>query len=259
MSMRTLSIARPAAWSAAMLLVACAVGSAGAQAPNDRAERPPTLTVSGTGESSAAPDRAVVRLGAVGENAEAGAAQDQVNRIMQQVLEAVGQLGVPERSVQTEDLSLTPVYSDFRPRPNQEPEQPRITGYRASSVISIELDDLTQIGDVVDAGIKAGANQLQGVFFQLRDSAAARSSALAAAVEDARMRADAIAGAMNMELDGVREIYTGDTFQRPPMPLQGARFDMAEMASTPVMPGQVELSANVTISWFLRERAAGGR
>jgi uncharacterized protein len=240
------------------LLLICASGAADVawgQAA-DRNERIPTLTVSGSGDVSVDPDRAVVRLGVVAESAEAAAAQDEVNRVMRQVLEAVAQLDVPERAVQTEDLSLTPLYSDFRPRPDQsEPEQPRIIGYRASSVVSVELDDLTKIGGVVDAGIKAGANQLQGISFQLRDSAGARSRALAAAVRDARARAEAIAEAMDVRIDGVSSIVEGDAYQRPPMPLAGARFDMAEMASTQVRPGQVDLSSSVIVTYFVRDGA----
>lgn len=232
-----------------------AAAPAGAQQA-DRNGRAPTLTVAGSGEASADPDQAVVRLGVVAENAEAAAAQDEVNRIMQRILDAVSGLGVAERAVQTEDLSLSPVYSDSRPRPNQaEPEPPRITGYRASSVVSVELDDLTAIGGVVDAGIEAGANQLQGVSFQLRDSTQATATALEAAVRDARARAEAIAGAMGVEIDGVLEIVAGDAYQRPPIPLSNARFDMAEFASTPVRPGQVDLSATVTVTWSVSEAA----
>jgi uncharacterized protein YggE len=246
----------------ALLLAAAVAGAscASAQPPGGAedprgAERLPTLTVSGSAEVSADPDQAVVRLGVVAEGAEASAAQGEVNRVLRQVLDAVASLDVPERAVQTEELSLSPVYSDFRPRPNGEPEEPRITGYRASSVVSVELDDLSRIGDVVDAGIEAGANQLQGISFGLRDGAAAQARALREAVQDARARADTIAEAMNVRIDAVREVLAGDSFQNPPVPLGGARFNRVEMAATPVQPGQVAVSASVTVTYYIRERA----
>lgn len=250
-SSRTPTAASVAALAVLTVLMAAA-GRVAAQAPERGADGMPTLTVSGSGEAAADPDQAVVRLGVVAEAAEAAAAQNDVNEIMARILDAVAATGVPESSVQTEDLSLSPVYSDYRPRPDQaEPEPPRITGYRASSVVSVEVDELSAIGGVVDAGIEAGANQLQGIEFRLRDDTAATARALGDAVRDARARAEAIAGAMGLDLEGVHEVVAGDTYQRPPIPFGGARFDMAEVAATPVRPGQVDLSATVTVTYYI--------
>jgi uncharacterized protein len=136
---------------------------------------------------TAEPDRAVVRLGAVAEAKDAGDAQKQLNEVMQKVLKAIRDLHVAGSAIRTEALSLSPVYASPEPLANRrEPEAPRISGYRASNVVTVQLDDLSRIGPVVDAGITAGANELQGLSFELRDSAAARNQALAAAALDAR-------------------------------------------------------------------------
>jgi uncharacterized protein len=247
-----------AAWTAIVALTSF-MQSAAAQSRGDgndsRNPPPPTLTVSGRAEISAEPDRAVVRLGVVGEGVEASAAQDQVNRAMEQVLEAVTGLDVPERSVRTEELSLYPIYSNEQPRPAQEQQEPRITGYRASNVVSVELDDLSRIGDVIDAGIEAGANQLQGISFQLRDDIAARSRALREAVQDARAQAEVLADAMDLRIRGVSQVIAGDYNLQPPMPGPQARFALSEMAATSVQPGQVNVSASVTVIFLLREEA----
>ena len=249
--------ARAAARVVVLAALFCTAAAAPAQTPGQGEERAPTLTVSASGEASAAPDRAVVRLGVVAEAAEAAAAQDAANEIMARILEAVAALEVPESAVRTEDLSLSPVYSNSRPRPDDaEPDAPRITGYRASSVVSVELDELSAIGDVVDAGIEAGANQLQGISFELRDEDEATAQALEAAVRSARRRAEAVAGAMGVDIEGVRDVVAGDMYSRPPVPLGGARFDMAEAAvrATPVRPGQVDITANVTVTYFISDR-----
>lgn len=247
-----------AAWTAVIALMSFAYGAAAQpreDANDPRTLPPPTLTVSGSAEVSAEPDRAVVRLGVVGEGAEASAAQDQVNRAMAQVLAAVTALDVPERSVRTEGLSLYPIYSNEQPRPAQGPQEPRITGYRASNVVSVELDDLSRIGDVIDASIQAGANQLQGISFQLRDDIAARSSALTEAVQDARAQAETLAGALGLRIEGVSQVIAGNFNMQPPMPFPGAGFARAEMAATSVQPGQVNVSASVTVIYLLSEEA----
>ncbi|HEY8519834.1 MAG TPA: SIMPL domain-containing protein [Gammaproteobacteria bacterium] len=218
--------------------------------------RGPTITVSGTGEVEADPDHAVVRLGVTGEAEEAAAAQEQVNQVMARVLQAMRRLDVPESDVRTEQLSLYPVYGN--PVPGREAREPQITGYRASNVVAIALDDLGKVGDVIDAGIEAGANQLQGVSFTIRDDAKARAEALRLAVQKARAEADAVAGAMGVTIEGVNQVVVGGYSVQPPQPyVDMRRAALAE--STPVQPGQVTVAASVTVTYNLREGAGPGR
>jgi uncharacterized protein len=208
-----------------------------------------TLTVDGRAEVSVDPDRAVVRLGVNAEGADAAAAQDQVNRTMAAILEAMQGLAIPERSIRTEQLWLNPVYSSGRPRPDGTQDEPRIIGYRAGNVISIQLDELERIGNVIDAGIRAGANQLQGVTFTVRDREAARNAALQDATRNARAQADAIAEAMSMRIVGVHDIIVGGADVRPVAVMQDMR--MESLAATPVRPGQVDVAAGVTVTYRL--------
>src|SRR5207253_878860 len=83
-------------------------------------------------------------------------------------------LGVPAAQVQTAELNLSPVYAQGRPGGESEP---RITGYQASNVVTVRLDKLDRVGPVIDAGLAAGANRLEGVGFGLRDDRQARAEA----------------------------------------------------------------------------------
>jgi uncharacterized protein len=221
----------------------------------DRDHRPrePLLSVSGRGEVNARPDRATVILGAVAQSEQAGEAQRQVNRIMQQAFEQIRQLEIPEEAITTVGLSLEPVYS--RPGRGEHEFEPRIVGFRARNAIRVRVDELGQVGPVIDAGVAAGANQLQGLHFELRDDRDARREALRQAVQDARLKAEAISQAMGLRLEQVMEVAEADVGFRPPEP----RFEMARMASadampTPVQPGQVQITASVVV----RYRIAGG-
>src|SRR5690606_12478695 len=190
------------------------------------------------------------------EAPEAAAAQSQVNTTMQAILAAVKALGGPERAIRTEQLTLNPVYDVGAPQGRR--NEPRIVGYSASNVVSVELDDIAKIGDVVDAGIEAGANQLQGISFHTRDDTAARSEALRLAVRDARLRAQALAAALGVRLAGWRAGGAGVGVVQPAQPHAASRF--AHAAATPIQPGQVEIAARVTATFFLAEggASAGG-
>ena len=208
----------------------------------------PVLTVAGTGEARVAPDEATVRLGVFAQEPTARAAQDAVNRTANAILEAIRRLGVPADQIQTQDLSLSPVYAQGRPE--GENQEPRIVGYQATNTVAVRLDKLEQIGPAIDAGLAAGANRLDGVVFGLRNDAAAQAEALTRAVEAATAKARTLARALRVRLVRIVDVAEGGITMQPPPFLKG-RFeaDVAAMSATPVSTGQVGVSASVTIRW----------
>lgn len=210
---------------------------------------PPTLTVAGEGESSTRPDRAVIQLGAVAQAEQASAAQAQVNAVMQAAIDAIRKVDIADEMISTAGISLQPVYTDRQalPRDEQPSAEPRITGYRASKRVRVVIDDLSKVGDVIDAGVQAGANQVQGLSFELKDDTAARRTALADAARQARAKADALASALDLRIDSVHAVNEGGVnVMRPRMDFARAGVAAMEM-STPVQPGQVDVQASVTI------------
>src|SRR5262249_4960111 len=127
----------------------------------------------------------------------AQAAQDQTNTLAADILAAITRAGIPAADVQTSRLTLTPVYA---PRTPDTSQAPRIVAYQAANMVAVRGKDLAKIGPVIDAGLKAGANEVQGIQFSLRDDLPSRQQALKLAVADARRKADAIAEASNATL-----------------------------------------------------------
>ena len=208
----------------------------------------PTVLVTGRGEVSAKPDRAVVRLGAMAQDEKAAAAQQRVNQLLQQILEKIKGAGVPEERIQTVGLTLNPVYEQQEHRPGQ--LTPPIIGYQASNTIQVQLDDLTQIGAVIDTALAAGANHLEGVYFELKDDAAHRRNALREAVADAKEKARAVAEASEHRLGEVVEITEGGLDVVRPFMMQRAMAMGAE--ATPIQPGEVSVEATVSVRYALR-------
>ena len=123
----------------------------------------------------------------------------------------------------------------------------------SSNTVRVRLDDLSRVGDVIDAGIEAGANQLEGLAFGLKDETSARTAALRDAAKQARAKADAIAETMNLRIDGVLEVIEGGVQVMPKYYEMGARV-MAADAGTPVQPGQVDVNATVTVAYRISPR-----
>ncbi len=213
----------------------------------------PTLSVTGHGEVLAEPDQAVVQVGVRAEAVTARAAQQSVNATIQKVLDAFSGLAVDSKQIQTSQLTLHPVYDDARSR--RESEQPRIVGYRASYTLSVKIDELARISSIVDTALEAGANQLEGVRFELKDEQSAQKEALRRAVADAIAKADVVAEAAGTRLAGILTIAEGGAVVRPVMMARSApMFAEASGVPTPVMAGQVTVSGQVTIRYQISDR-----
>lgn len=220
-----------------------------------RSDKPdyPTLAVIGTGDARVAPDEATVRLGVTRQGNTAQEVQEDVNRAANAIIDAILKVGVAKEQIQTGQLSLYPMYSQPRPGSNDEP---KVTGYRASNVVSVRLDRLNLTGPVVDAGLKAGANQLEGVSFGLRNDGPARREALKKAAVEAREKAETLAAALGVRLGQLQEALEGGVSVSPPPILREVAFARAAPGNdaTPVLPGQVTVNASVTLRYRITER-----
>jgi uncharacterized protein len=225
-------------------------GTLTAQEPPTRKEHGEslrTLTVTGTGEAMAAPDRAVVRLGATAQAAEAAAAQLNVNDIIEKALSQIENAGIAKRSIRTSGLTLTPIYAPQKP---DRATEPRVVAYRAGNVVEVTVEDIKLVGKAIDAGLGAGANRLEGVTFGLKDDLPQRNIALKKAVEEARAKAQTIARSLDISLGGVREVVEGGVHILPQERFAASRAMIAaDGMQTPVEPGEVRVQASVTIHY----------
>jgi len=195
-----------------------------------------SITVSGTGQIQAQPDEAFVSAGVQTRAQTAQDAQTTNNRQMQAVIDAVKALGIPAKDIQTSGVSLSPVYGTNE----------TLQGYEARNTINVTVEQINQAGQVLDTAVKAGANQTGGISFGLKNDTALRNKALAAAVADARSKADALAGAASLKISGIQAI--SESSVNVPIPV--ARAPLGAAASpqaVPVEPGQLTVTAQVTV------------
>ena len=217
-------------------------------------QAPPVIVVSGSAQIEVDPDEATVWLGVVRQENSAQAAQEQANRAAQAVLAEMTKLGIRPQRVQTSRLTLSPVYAPPRPEAR---DAPRIAAYSASNTVSVELENLAQVGPVIDAGLRAGANQLEGVQFGIKNDLPVRQQALKQAVAEAHVKAESMAEALGVRLNGVQEASESGTSVAPKYQSGGlAMLAVRDGTPTPVSPGQLEVTATVTVKYFITSRTA---
>lgn len=202
------------------------------------------LSVSAQAQASRAPDVATLSTGVVTQAADANAAMRANATQMEQVMSAIRAAGIAERDIQTSGINLSPQYRYTENQP------PVITGYQASNTVSLKVRDIAKLGDVLDALVASGANQINGPAFEIDEPEAVYDQARRAALEKAQRRADMYAKTLDLRVRRIVSISEGAGFQ-PPMPMMAmARMEKAD-ASTPVSPGETTLTANLDVVFEL--------
>ncbi len=141
-------------------LVVAAMLIAAPLAAQEAAGTPRTVTVNATGHVERAPDRVVLAFAAETTGKTAVEASQANARTMHQLLDALGNAGVPKDRIHTQRLSLQPQYA--QPKPGERSE-PQIIGYRAQNQVQVTLDQVDRAGAIVDAAVGAGANRVSGI------------------------------------------------------------------------------------------------
>jgi hypothetical protein len=255
----------PIALLCAGCLVSIAVSDVLAQASAGTMQTPATVTVRGRGEVMIPPDEVVIGMGAVAQADRADAAQGQVNQILNRATAGIAAIGIHVSNIQTTGISLSPVYSGTAPAPTGGSamtivQEPRVVGYRASNIIRVRLDNLRLMGQVIDQAVQAGANQLEDLSFHLKDDQPYRQEAISRAAADARLKAEAIASALGVEILGVRHVEeAGVEVARPQVQYRELVAAQGAIAATPVQPGEVRVEAAVNVTYLLASRPRSAR
>jgi uncharacterized protein len=233
------------------LLAAALIAPAMAQAQtvtND-GDTVASISVNGVGRVKAEPDVADINLGVTKQGDDATEASQKAAHSMEAVIAALKAAGVAESDIQTTSISLNPVY-------NWDNNPPTIEGWEASNLVNITVRDISAVGDVVDAATAAGATNINGITFRVDDPTAGEAQAREAAVADARAKADQLAAAAGVTITGVLTMSESGGQEPQPIYMQSDTMAMAagaaDMAKTPVQPGQVELSITVYVQYTIQ-------
>lgn len=199
------------------------------------------LTVSETVNS--APDIAQVGTGVTTRARSAKEAVRLNAEAMQKVVDRLKALGIAAKDIQTSNFNLNAQFN----YPNG--QAPVFTGYEASNQVSVKLRDVDKVGDVLDALVAAGANNVNGPIFMLDDDTAAQQAARTMAFQHGQAMAQDYARMAGYT--GVRLLEVSESVQsRGPRPPQPVAFRAeAAQAKTPIEPGEVGTTVNLTVKY----------
>lgn len=204
-----------------------------------------TITVVGEGEVKVKPDIARITIGVETLRSSVREATDANTEQIDAVIAALTSAGVSDADVQTSGFS---VFAErFGPTGTLPDDEVK---YRVSNNVVVTVRDLPRMGDLLDAAIEAGANNIYGVEFALDDSSAVESEARAAAVENARAKAEELAALTGVSLGEVVSVselvglnpFLGVSRSMSAMPMGGGN-------SPTMQPGQLTMMMQLQIAY----------
>lgn len=237
---------RPVLLAAALVLGTTAMTASAQTAPAVASADGTLLSVSAQAEARRVPDIATLSAGVVTQAADANAAMRANADEMTKVVAAIRAAGIAERDIQTSGVNLNPQYRYAENLP------PAITGYQASNNVNITVRDIGKVGNILDALVATGANQVNGPTFDVDDKESAFDEARRAAVEKAKRRAEMYAKTLGMKVRRIVSISEGSGYNPPrPMPMMAMARMEKDQAETPISPGESTLSVNLELLFEL--------
>lgn len=207
------------------------------------------VTVVGDSQAMVAPDTAVITFSVVTQSKQAVDAQQENARKSDAVKKAVETVVANGKAeIKTSEYSLNPQQDNYSFK------TPRILGYDVKNTVTASISNLDQVGAVIDAATKAGANSVEGIQFVVGETSPAQGDALAFATKQAMAKAEAIAASLNGKIVRVVQTVEGGV---PPQ-LADSWYDFANAASnkmlemkpaisTPVQAGSLNVRSQVIL------------
>lgn len=209
---------------------------------------PRTINVNGNAQVILAPDIAYISIGVHSEAKSAKEAVATNNTQTQAVIDAIKGQGIDAKDVQTTNFS---VYQQEKYAPTGEDLG---TFFMTDNTVYVTMRDITKIGAILDASIGAGANNIYGITFDLKDKETAQAKGRDEAMADAKAQAEELAKAAGATLGSVQTI---SYYSNPPMPIYydvkaAAPAGVGGGGSVPISSGQLTLTVTVNVTYGLK-------
>lgn len=228
---------------AGLFLAACSASpDVIVQPAGEGASSPAGITVSGEGRVQGVPDTLTVNLGvSLRRDTAAQAVQDAADLADGLIASLTGQ-GIADEDIQTSNYSIYPEYDYIN-------NTQKLLGFRVSNQLNVKVRDLDRAGAIFDAASASVGDEIvvNGVQFALEDNKGLLDVARAGAWDDAKAKAEQLAELAGVTLGPPTSI--NESVSASPPPIYYDRAMAAEAAATPIEPGQVPVSVNITVTF----------
>jgi uncharacterized protein len=204
-----------------------------------------TVSVSATGSVNAEPDQAAISTGVVAEGDTARAALSANTASMAKLIDGLKAAAIAPKDIKTVSFNVQPRYQNFKDgRPAV------INGYQVTNQVRILVRDLDKLGQVLDAAVTLGANQIGSIEFQVSTAETLKDEARRIAMANALRRAKLFAETAGASVGEVIDIAE-DMAAPVGRPMMTAKAAMSQEA-VPIERGTQALEVRVNVTWALK-------
>lgn len=202
----------------------------------------PVIELSVSEQVDSAPDTATFSTGVETRAPTATQALRDNSVQARAVIDRLKSLGIAEKDIQTTGINLRADY-DY----DQESRQNRFVGYVVSNQVSATVNEISKLGQILDAIVSSGATNLNGPSFSISDDSKLKDVARERALANAKSRAMSYARAEGYSGVRVLSISEGMSHQSdaPMMRMEAS----ASNSAPPVAPGQVGTVVSLNITY----------
>lgn len=201
------------------------------------------ISVSATGSVDAEPDLASVSAGVIVEADTAKEALQRSSTVMVKLIDGLKALGIASKDMQTTAVNVEPRYTQARDR-----HPAAVVGYRVVNRLHLTVREVQRLGEILDGAIGLGANQINGIGFDVSNAEALKDEARKLAMVNARRRAELYATAAGAQLGSVLTISEDQSSGARPAAMARA----AVAGSVPIEAGTRTLTVDVNVTYALR-------
>jgi uncharacterized protein YggE len=171
-------------------------------------EAKPSISVQGEAVVYAVPNRILLSFGIETFDKDLTVAKAKNTAIQKKAIEGMKEAGLKEKDVNTDALTMEPVYRYDGDHRKYLPES--FLGYAVVSNFTVIISDPAKVDATVTKALEAGVNCIRGVDFQTTDFKKFREEDREAAMKAAREKAQKMAGAIGQDIGKARSITEQD-------------------------------------------------
>ena len=207
-------------------------------------EYPRQIGVNGSGKVYLTPDIAYIYIGVRTQAEDVASALSENSRQAQAIADALTSRGVDAADIQTTAFNVYP-QQEYTP----EGQPGRIT-YMVENTVFVKVRNLQTLGELLDGVVRAGANSINGISFDVENRAQAEAEARRLAVEDAKAKAVELAALAGVELGEVQSVSVYSS--GAPMPVYEAKGGLGLSAGAPIAAGQLVIQIDASMTYEIK-------
>lgn len=204
----------------------------------------PQINVNGEGKVKVAPDQVCISATVETKGNNAKDVKKQNDEKIDAVLKFIKKMNIPTADFKTKQVALNPQY-DY---------EKKKTSYNATQTVEIVLKDLSKYDELMEGLVQQGINRLDRVSFETSKLVQLQSEARKLAMKDAKVKAEDYVSVLGQKVGKAYTINDNTQVNYPrPMyaAMKSASMDAAESSNETLAIGEIEVTANVSVSFVL--------